>query len=121
MAILNNFKPFSPNIQPTYLNKFGNVPYNHVYSQNYNKTPKSNISNNISESVKSKDLSLSNKNENARDTKEEENKDSREFFEIFGIRLYFDDILILCLLYFLYKEDVHDEMLFFALILLLIS
>lgn len=52
---------------------------------------------------------------------EENNRDDREFFEIFGIRLYFDDILILCLLYFLYKEDVHDEMLFFALILLLIS
>ncbi len=55
------------------------------------------------------------------DNSEENNRDDREFFEIFGIRLYFDDILILCLLYFLYKEDVHDEMLFFALILLLIS
>ena len=55
------------------------------------------------------------------DNNEQNNKDEREFFEIFGIRLYFDDILILCLLYFLYKEDVHDEMLFFALILLLIS
>ena len=55
------------------------------------------------------------------DNNEQNNRDEREFFEIFGIRLYFDDILILCLLYFLYKEDVHDEMLFFALILLLIS
>lgn len=49
------------------------------------------------------------------------NKEEREYFEIFGIKLYFDDILILCLLYFLYKEEVHDEMLFLALILLLIS
>ena len=49
------------------------------------------------------------------------NKEERQYFEIFGIKLYFDDILILCLLYFLYKEEVHDEMLFLALILLLIS
>ena len=49
------------------------------------------------------------------------NKEERKYFEIFGIKLYFDDILILCLLYFLYKEEVHDEMLYLALILLLIS
>lgn len=41
--------------------------------------------------------------------------------EIFGIRLYFDDILILGLLLFLYEEGVKDEMLFICLILLLLS
>ena len=41
--------------------------------------------------------------------------------EIFGIRLYFDDILILSLLLFLYEEGVKDEMLFICLILLLLS
>ena len=67
------------------------------------------------------DLPLKIEKDKNTDNSEENNRDNREFFEIFGIRLYFDDILILCLLYFLYKEDVHDEMLFFALILLLIS
>lgn len=67
------------------------------------------------------DLPLKIEKDKNTDNNEENNRDDREFFEIFGIRLYFDDILILCLLYFLYKEDVHDEMLFFALILLLIS
>ena len=43
------------------------------------------------------------------------------WFELFGIKLYFDDILILSLLFFLYKEDVKDEGLFLALVLLLIS
>ena len=43
------------------------------------------------------------------------------FFEIFGLKLYFDDILIICILFFLYKEDVHDEELFLCLILLLLS
>ena len=35
--------------------------------------------------------------------------------------LYLDDIMILCLLFLLYKENVKDEMLFIALILLLLS
>ena len=42
-------------------------------------------------------------------------------FEIFGIQLYLDDIIILGLLFFLYQEGVQDEMLFIALILLLVS
>ncbi len=41
--------------------------------------------------------------------------------DIFGIKLYLDDIIILCLLFILYKEDVKDEMLFIALILLLLN
>ena len=43
------------------------------------------------------------------------------WFELFGIKLYFDDVLILSLLFFLYKEDVKDEGLFLALVMLLIS
>ena len=43
------------------------------------------------------------------------------WFDLFGIKLYFDDVLILSLLFFLYKEEVKDEGLFLALVLLLIS
>lgn len=42
-------------------------------------------------------------------------------FEILGIQLYLDDIIILGLLFFLYQEGVEDEMLFIALILLLLG
>jgi len=35
--------------------------------------------------------------------------------------LYFDDILIICLILFLYNEDVKDTSLFIVLVLLLIS
>lgn len=42
-------------------------------------------------------------------------------FEIFGIKLYFDDILLICLIFFLYTEGVEDKYLFIALILLLLS
>ena len=44
-----------------------------------------------------------------------------DFFEIFGIRLYFDDILLICLLFFLYNEGVKDKLLFISLILLLLT
>ena len=42
-------------------------------------------------------------------------------FEILGIKLYFDDILLLCLIFFLYTEGVQDQYLFITLILLLLS
>ena len=44
-----------------------------------------------------------------------------EYFELFGLKLYYDDILLIGLIFFLYKEDVKDQYLFFALILLLLS
>ena len=55
--------------------------------------------------------------------KKEETRQNREspIFEIFGISLYFDDILIICLLFFLFQEGVDDEWLYIALILLLLS
>ena len=42
-------------------------------------------------------------------------------FEFFGIRLFLDDIIIICSLIFLYKEEVHDQMLFVVLFLLLFT
>ena len=47
--------------------------------------------------------------------------DDNVWLDLFGIKLYFDDVLILSLLFFLYKEEVKDEGLFLALVLLLIS
>lgn len=41
--------------------------------------------------------------------------------EFMGIKLYLDDLIILGLLFFLYKENVHDEILFGILLLLLLS
>ena len=50
-----------------------------------------------------------------------ESEESREYFEIFGIKLFFDDILLICLIFFLYNEGVKDQYLFISLILLLLS
>lgn len=42
-------------------------------------------------------------------------------FELFGIKIFFDDILIICILFFLYEEGIQDEFLFISLVLLLLS
>ncbi len=47
--------------------------------------------------------------------------EDRAFFEIFGIKLYYDDILLISIIFFLYDEGVEDTELFIALILLLLT
>lgn len=42
-------------------------------------------------------------------------------FEFFGIFLFLDDIIIICLLIFLYREQVDDQLLYIILFLLLFS
>lgn len=56
-----------------------------------------------------------------RSSQKKSKPDTPVWFDLFGIKLYFDDVLILSLLFFLYKEEVKDEGLFLALALLLIS
>lgn len=48
-------------------------------------------------------------------------QESPPLFSFFGINLYFDDVLILCILFFLYNERVNDPYLFFTLVLLLLT
>lgn len=50
-----------------------------------------------------------------------EEEKEEPFFEIFGISLFYDDILLICLIFFLYTEGVKDTYLFLVLILLLLS
>lgn len=66
-----------------------------------------------------------NKNENIDQNKRNSNNKqktkSTDYLEILGIKLHFDDILLILLIYFLYTEGVKDIYLFFVLILLLLS
>ncbi|MBR2240196.1 MAG: hypothetical protein IJ890_02270 [Clostridia bacterium] len=62
--------------------------------------------------------------ENIPEQKNNQNKDCNQpdlLFEILGIKIYFDDLLLICILFFLYQEGIQDEYLFIALILLLLS
>lgn len=49
------------------------------------------------------------------------NTDSAPLFNLFGIQLYFDDILLICIILFLYNEKIEDNYLLIALVLLLLS
>lgn len=54
--------------------------------------------------------------------KNKSNSNNQDYlFDLFGLKIYFDDILIFSLLFFLYTEGVKDDMLFIVLLLLLIS
>lgn len=69
-------------------------------------------------------INYDNSKSNPNTTKSKPSKEiseDRNCFEIMGIKLYFDDILLICLIFFLYSEGVQDEMLFLALVLLLLS
>lgn len=46
---------------------------------------------------------------------------NKPLFDFLGIKLYLDDIIIICLLIFLYQQKVQDESLYLILILLLLS
>lgn len=64
------------------------------------------------------DKSTSDTLDKATNNTSSENKD---FFEILGIKLYYDDILLISIIFFLYSEGVDDSELFITLILLLLS
>lgn len=86
-------------------NKDSNISRNQTKQNNYcNNNPK----------VKSCDCSTNMK-------KEDSCYNENPVFQIFGINLYSDDILLLGLIFFLYQEGVKDQSLFISLFLLLLS
>ncbi|MCI8620913.1 MAG: hypothetical protein HFJ50_03870 [Clostridia bacterium] len=107
-------------------NRYGQVSQNEVsYSQKTNQNLKSNQNLNSRGGQNKNNFyqeeMKETKTQNSRITKNQIEEQSDPIFEIFGIKLYFDDILIVSLLFFLYSEGVEDNLLFIALILLLLS
>lgn len=89
-----------------YYNRKKNLPKNEYLNNNPNCTSKNNMQNLMPAPC---------------DESSKHEKKSNVIFEIFGIKLYYDDILLLSLILFLYKEGVKDQYLFISLILLLLS
>lgn len=108
MPVFPYYNPYRRNNNFSY---FYN-PYNYKYTYGRNFSPNLTQPNNqtVQEEIQS------NRNSNSKKP-----NDENVWLDIFGIKLYYDDILILSLLFFLYEEKVKDEGLFLALILLLIS
>ena len=104
---------------------FYNPYYNRNYQYNFLKAPIENQSNNLhtNKQIASNDSQNNapvNKNDKKNNSKKVD-ENSNYFFELFGLKLYFDDILLICLIFFLYQEGVRDDELFISLILLLLS
>ena len=99
---------------------FYGYPYSYPYYRYQMQTPTQvQATENKNESKRD---SVINSNELNNTINSNSSSDSEDaIFEIFGIKLYLDDLIILGLLFFLYKEDVHDEILFCILLLLLIG
>ena len=105
--------PIFPFFKYPYFNNYYGYNYYNKLNSNYYKN---NTNNNQINYNKNEQLILDNKKSENNDS-----SDSEHVFEVFGIKLYFDDVLIISLLILLYNEGVKDYSLFISLILLLIS
>lgn len=106
--------PFMPfpyyKVDPKYSAYHNNLIQKHIaYNNLSNKVPNNYSNNSTTSACEDSDKNKSNGN----------NDDY--LFDLFGLKLYFDDILIVSLLYFLYSQGVKDEGLFIVLILLLLT
>ena len=91
--------------------KYNTSPSNFVeHSEAFLHKVNSHNSNSSDTNINNNKINLTSNNENHED-----------YFEIFGLQLHFDDLLIIALLFFLYQEEVKDTYLYIALILLLLS
>ena len=106
----NYYKPsHSPYIYPV-------TPTNATYQNNSYPYPPQQITNN------NMITNCENVNGNHFDEKNKSNKYNDDYlFDLFGLKIYNDDILLVSLIYFLYSEGVKDDGLFLVLILLLLS
>jgi len=130
-----NFNPYSNNFSKKYYNNFNNLTHNYTntYNSNYSKKYTHNnskkfsnnlssyYSNNYYQNQNSSIGSKQKKIENSPKREIQEKSFEHELLEIFGLKLYFDDILLICLIFFLYNEGVKDKYLFISLILLLLT
>ena len=118
-----DFFPFRPYYYPQ--NRY--MPYNGMQgrriNQAYQGQSKERKSTSYEEEQRRKDFEKQNC---SNDRKIENNmtyqdKFETPIFEIFGLKLFFDDVLIISLIFFLYNEGVRDNFLFMSLILILLS
>ena len=119
----------SPNFPFPFYNNFSRIPknsYNYPpsYMSNNNYYTKNNTLHNSSSEFNTSSSKRTTANEDCRNfkPKNKSNKNDGDFlFDLFGLKIYSDDVLLVSLIYFLYSEGVKDDGLFIVLILLLLS
>jgi len=115
-----------PSFGMPYFNRYSRYGYQYPshnnlmnsYDKNF-KTKHQEVKNTVDSITKN---NCENKNQKTNDyCKDKLTSSESPLFNIFGINLYFDDILLICLILFLYDEGVDDEWLYIVLILLLLG
>lgn len=76
---------------------------------------------NLKQKTQSNSMSNHKKISNQSDKKEDNHKQNIESINILGFKLYLDDLIILFILFILYKEKINDNELMICLILLLLN
>ena len=106
-------------------NPYFSYPFHPTSNKNYPNHPFSNMPSNVYQRPSSQESHTHSqpKNSNSNDFLQNGNisKENKNYWDIFGIPLYFDDILLMLLIYCLYTDGVKDIYLFFILILLLLT
>ena len=110
------FKYYNPYRRPNFYNY-----YRPNYSTNYVPIFPSRSTLNYPTQSEPSNIQATEESSSTKQNRSTPKSDDNVWLDLFGIKLYFDDVLILSLLFFLYKEVVKDEGLFLALVLLLIS
>lgn len=116
-----------PYFTPTNFSKSRNIyKSNYYHSKTNNNINLNNNTNKKSKTINStieiNQEQIKNNSKTQLDTSDRNSSEKDDvLFEIFGLKIYFDDVLIICILLFLYQEGIQDEYLFIALILLLLS
>lgn len=105
---------YSPNSYPPY--RFSPFAYRNY---NYYRRNRINQDKKVENLQEKKETSFN--EENPGNSSRDSESYSNPVFELFGIQLFFDDILLISLIFFLYNEGVQDQFLFIALVLLLLS
>lgn len=100
----------------TTTNKSYARPINNTSVNNCPKTDSKKSSNDIPE-INHRKLNIEDGNKKNKSN----NNTSDYLFDLFGLKIYSDDVLLISLIYFLYSEGVKDDSLFLVLVLLLLS
>lgn len=110
---------------PFYKNYPRGIPPYRIYQPNiYNNTCSSkNILSNksLTASIPLEDFPKKDDHEDFRQKNKSNRIADNCLFDLFGLKIYYDDILLISLIFFLYSEGVKDDGLFIVLILLLLS
>ena len=121
---INQVSPIRPNFYAQG-NSFRRQQNNNYKEKNYSSNiSKNNSHTNFKTSNPSNKYDSNNynvKHSKIGDCNSQNFQDFSPLFNLLGLNIYFDDILIICILFFLYNEGVNDPYLFFNLILLLMS